>query len=1129
MIAWSGLNAWTVAALLARWTVLLTLAWCAHGALVRRNPRWRVILWRATLVGIAGIGLLTLAPPVLTIPVAPPVRAFTAPTHVASTAVRIQEPSVSPDAPGNRVEAVKLETLQHSLVGEAQASRVRIIPTLVALWALVAALLALKLALASFGLGRMVRRAKEVPACVADQCRDVAQTIGAPSVRVVVAAEIGAPCLAGVLRPVILLPDRTLVGDELRAVLAHELAHARGRDLVWNLVAHGATIVLWFHPLAWRLRQAHAAACDAVCDAVAADFLGDVPTYARTLARMALAALAPTPATGLAMARSSDVRRRVDALGRKVFRAPLPRRAVLSAILGSGLLLLLIGGLAVTDARPLDDAKTSPQASTNESTPAADGRFEIQAVAAATGKPLKGAEVAWSLGVDEGRPQNGKKTTDGDGRAVLEWPRGATVNWLSVTVRSAGFEPYRIQWEDRTHPVRPPAVKVVRLAPGSPIGGVVKDEGGKPVAGARITVYAPPNETDRSNVSMDIAEVRTDDQGRWRVADGPVDLNRVSLGIAATGFIRGGGSPSRDLDQVIVLKRGLTVRGRVLDIEGKPVVGAKVRGGDNWSSEPEPVKTDRDGTFVFESFPSGASVVTVTAEGLSPGLKEIHAEDRPILEFRLQPGQVLRGKVVDKQGHPIAKAMVAADTWREHRSLDFRVDTDKDGRFQWRGAPDDAVLFHVVKNGFLRHPIRLTQSADEQVITLDPELVISGRVTDSKTGKPVPRFRLIQGIAFPNGPGVHWMGQEAAEFTDGRYTSKQSDSLAGYAIRIEAAGYKPAESRVFKAGEGTTRFDFALIRAAADDLLSGVVLRPDGRPAAGAEVAISTPSHPLLFDPGYSRFGRGNGISVVKTGPDGGFSFNHPHGPYLLAAMSDDGYAEASPEDVGEAPALKLVAWGKVKGEARIGREPAVNQPISLSLRESRPHQGGVHAFYGIETKTDAQGRFTFDRVIPGTSELARVIITEFGNGSQQHMGCWQEPVEVPAGKTVEVRIGGKGRRVVGRVALKAPPGVHVDWRQNRPATIEKQHVAIQAPGFVPDPRPFDRYASAIDKDGRFQVADVPPGPYELNITIDSPPVQGRPGAAEALASVKVVLNVPEGDDDVPVDIGDIEAEVKGK
>ena len=145
--------------------------------------------------------------------------------------------------------------------------------------------------------------------------------------------------------------------DDLRAILAHELAHARNQDLAWNLAAHLASILLWFHPLAWRIRAAHAAACDAVCDAVAADLLGDVASYGRTLARLAVRAAWPSPAHGLAMARTSDVRRRLDALNRKVFRTPLSWRHVMPALFVGSVLLVLIGGFGFTRA---EQAKARP-------------------------------------------------------------------------------------------------------------------------------------------------------------------------------------------------------------------------------------------------------------------------------------------------------------------------------------------------------------------------------------------------------------------------------------------------------------------------------------------------------------------------------------------------------------------------------------------------------------------------------------------------------------------------------------------------------------------------------------------------------------------------------------------------
>ena len=150
-----------------------------------------------------------------------------------------------------------------------------------------------------------------------------------------------------------------------------------------------------------------------------------------------------------------------------------------------------------------------------------------------------------------------------------------------------------------------------------------------------------------------------------------------------------------------------------------------------------------------------------------------------------------------------------------------------------------------------------------------------------------------------------------------------------------------------------------------------------------------------------------------------------------------------------------------------------------------------MYGFYQRETRTDAQGHFSFDRVIPGAGEVSRVVLTEFGDGSGQHMGCWQEPVDVAPGQTLLVHIGARGRPVVGRIALRAAAGVHVDWRQNRPATLEKARGSDP----VPDPNPFVRYAANFDKDGRFRIDDVPPGRYELTVTIDAP---RRAGSARA-------------------------------
>ena len=240
-----------------------------------------------------------------------------------------------------------------------------------------------------------------------------------------------------------------------------------------------------------------------------------------------------------------------------------------------------------------------------------------------------------------------------------------------------------------------------------------------------------------------------------------------------------------------------------------------------------------------------------------PKGKEVEA---PVI--RLGKASTLRVKVVDRAGNPVAGAYLQAGTWRGHDSLlrigaqmvvpwrsPWNAQTDVAGRFTWTSAPSDAMLVHVFKDGYMRmDPVSLAASDQEQVVTLNPGLVISGNVTDLVTGKTVPRFRVIQGFGqpqerqgilswFQRKHDITWWRMMAVEYTGGRYSTKFDMERKESYVRVEASGYEPAESRGFRPNEGALTQDFRLKPAVG---ISGVVLLPDGKPAAGVQVVLGT-------------------------------------------------------------------------------------------------------------------------------------------------------------------------------------------------------------------------------------------------------------------------------------------------
>ena len=75
------------------------------------------------------------------------------------------------------------------------------------------------------------------------------------------------PLLLGLLRPVIVLPDRAYTPEMLDGILRHELTHYRRGDLIMKWFAAAVFCVHWFNPLVYLFRGEIDRACELSCDA----------------------------------------------------------------------------------------------------------------------------------------------------------------------------------------------------------------------------------------------------------------------------------------------------------------------------------------------------------------------------------------------------------------------------------------------------------------------------------------------------------------------------------------------------------------------------------------------------------------------------------------------------------------------------------------------------------------------------------------------------------------------------------------------------------------------------------------------------------------------------------------------
>lgn len=174
----------------------------------------------------------------------------------------------------------------------------RWIPAVVALWALGASLLLMRL-LGGWWATRVLRRSAvgRAPDALVRSVAELRRAMGIRrQVQLLQSTRIDVMTVVGWLSPIILVPTSSVTGlsmPQLRAILAHELAHVRRHDVLVNALQRIAETLLFYHPAVWWTSHLLRVERENLCDDAAVRVSGNALTYARALA--ALEGLRATP------------------------------------------------------------------------------------------------------------------------------------------------------------------------------------------------------------------------------------------------------------------------------------------------------------------------------------------------------------------------------------------------------------------------------------------------------------------------------------------------------------------------------------------------------------------------------------------------------------------------------------------------------------------------------------------------------------------------------------------------------------------------------------------------------------------------------------------------------------------
>jgi RNA polymerase sigma factor (sigma-70 family) len=603
------------------------------------------------------------------------------------------------------------------------------------------------------------------------------------------------------------------------------------------------------------------------------------------------------------------------------------------------------------------------------------------------------------------------------------------------------------------------------------VQGRVLDPDGKPLAGAEVSVwwhygYWVAWHPRHPQLPRPYIGARSGPDGRFRFTfaksaiDDTADLAmerpwRFSQVVAATPGYGPAWKPAFGLHAeeltLRLVRDDVPVRGRVLDLQSRPVEGARLHvtelreGKDHilwqnaWAGLPPDLRTDREGRFTVPGVGRGRNfLLEIDGPGIAHQIvpaDTLPADKRPALEVVVGPTKPITGTVRAKDtGKPLAGVVVYGDEDAHRRAV--RAVTDADGRYRLLGLPKapsyQLTVYSPSALGYLGLLTRVGGSEGLKPITANLELRrgvrLCFRVVDEQTGQPghascqytpLPdnRHKIAAGDrTFPSMEFMHWHAPDKDGYFDfvaypgpGVLFCMTSFNRTPFLkSRLAAAdmakGLSPTGSGAGLLGfvnaseayrlidtEDTAevlRFDLPLRHG---QTVTGKLVDPDGKPLVGAL------GYGLTFDAGAAQppvpvtemaLPADTFTALGLCGELRTLTFVHKERKLIGHAIVRG--TEKGPITV------RLRPWGAVSGRLLDAQgKPLAQVRVKASDGQPRP---GSWPPGGGEVVTDADGRFRLEYLDP---TLKRDVILD--RGARQARGSSLKAISVGPGETKDL------------------------------------------------------------------------------------------------------------------------------